>query len=209
LLLHAVAAPDQSADGLADRPLGERNAALLRLRKTLFGDALNACVECPECGEKLEFSLSVDAMLSQPGPRLGNDAWVMVDGERLRLPTTRDLASVADEPDEARAVRKLLERLRADGAPGEFAITHDVVARALDAADPCMDFALKLDCPACSHSWDAALDVPGFLWQELEVRVRRLLDEVHVLASSYGWSESAILRLSEVRRAFYLQRVLA
>ncbi|HEU5135653.1 MAG TPA: hypothetical protein VFU13_10960, partial [Steroidobacteraceae bacterium] len=54
LLLHAAATPDADPETLADRTLGERNAALLRLRQSLFGDALKSCVECPECGEALE-----------------------------------------------------------------------------------------------------------------------------------------------------------
>ena len=38
LLLHAIAAPGEDANTLADRPLGERNAALLRLHDALSGD---------------------------------------------------------------------------------------------------------------------------------------------------------------------------
>ena len=54
-----------------------------------------------------------------------------------------------------------------------------------------------------------AFDVPAYLWEELDVRARRLLDEVHALARSYGWAEREILALSEVRRNAYLDRVLA
>ena len=43
----------------------------------------------------------------------------------------------------------------------------------------------------------------------MDVRARRLLDEVHALARSYSWSERQILELSEVRRRAYLERVLA
>jgi hypothetical protein len=83
------------------------------------------------------------------------------------------------------------------------------MARVLDAADPCMDFGIDLICPACTHAWAASFDVPRFLWEEIETRARRLLDEVHALARSYGWSERQILDLSDVRRGAYLERVLA
>ena len=50
--------------------------------------------------------------------------------------------------------------------------------------------------------------MPAFLWDEVDVRARRLLDEVHALAGAYGWSEQRILALSEARRRAYLDRVL-
>jgi hypothetical protein len=40
-------------------------------------------------------------------------------------------------------------------------------------------------------------------------RARRLLIEVHSLASAYGWSETDILSMSEPRRALYLEMVQA
>jgi len=39
--------------------------------------------------------------------------------------------------------------------------------------------------------------------------VRRLLVEVHALASAYGWSEQEILSLSDARRRLYLEMVQA
>ncbi|HEU5137489.1 MAG TPA: hypothetical protein VFU13_20265, partial [Steroidobacteraceae bacterium] len=199
--------PDADPETLADRTLGERNAALLRLRQSLFGDALKSCVECPECGEALEFELSASAFLERaPAAGIGH---AMVGDVRVRLPTTRDLASVANEPDESSAARKLLARLCADADCGAARIPVDDLAGALDAADPCMDLALDLSCPACAHQWNSTFDVPAYLWEELDVRARRLLDEVHVLAKSYGWSERDILALPETRRYAYLERVLA
>ena len=207
LLLHAAATPDADPETLADRTLGERNAALLRLRQSLFGDALKSCVECPECGEPLEFALSASAFLER-APAAGT-RHATVGDYRVRLPTTRDLASVAGEPDEASATRKLLDRLRGDSDSGADSISADELASALDAADPCMDLTLELSCPACAHRWNAPFDVPAYLWEEVDVRARRLLDEVHALARSYGWSEQEILGLSETRRHAYLERVLA
>ncbi|HEV7822061.1 MAG TPA: hypothetical protein VGO84_12850, partial [Burkholderiales bacterium] len=65
LLLHAAAAPDADPDTLADRPLGERNAALLRLRQRVFGDAVKSCVDCPACSERLEFTLNASTLLAR------------------------------------------------------------------------------------------------------------------------------------------------
>jgi len=209
LLLHAAADPAADPETLADRTLGERNAALLCLRQTLFGDALKSCVDCPECGERLEFALSAAALLERAPASDDRPAFVECRGRTLRLPTTRDLASVANEPDEASATDKLLERLLADGAPAELSVAAEELTTALDAADPCMDLGTDLTCPACEHQWSATFDVPGFLWEEIDVRVRRLLDEVHTLARAYSWSEGEILALSDTRRRAYLDRVMA
>ena len=205
LLLYAAAAPEEDPDSLADRPLGRRNAALLRLRRSLFGDSLKSCVDCPNCGERLEFSLSADALLERAAAHALTHA--QLGAVRLRLPTTRDLAAVAAEGDESRAARRLLERL-ADASPDEAGFSDEELTRALDAADPCLDLTLDLSCPACKHAWSAPFDVPAFLWEEIDARARRLLDEVHALARTYCWSEEQILALSETRRRAYLERVL-
>ena len=83
------------------------------------------------------------------------------------------------------------------------------VAAALETADPCIDFALDLRCPACGHAWTTSFDITGYLWEEIDARARRLLDEVHVLARAYGWPEREILGLTEARRAAYLERAMA
>lgn len=209
LVLYALAAPDLELEELADRPLGQRNAALLGLRRSLFGDALVACVDCPACGEKLEFSVSASALLTQAGP---SHAQVEVEGFAFRVPTTRDLAGVASDLDAARAARTLLRSLLATprnlNEQTALALVPKVAA-ALEVADPCLDFVLQQQCPACGHQWPAPFDVAGFVWDEVETRARRLLDEVHVLARAYGWAETEILSLTEARRSAYLERVLA
>lgn len=209
LLLFAAAEPAADVDSLADRTLGERNAALLRLRRALFGDELKSCVDCPECAERLEFSLSVKALLER-APEADALAFLEIQGLRVRLPTTRDLASAAHDADAVSASCRLLQRLCVDGVPDSVSSEFEAeMTRMLDAADPCMDFVIDLTCPACARAWNASFDVPGFLWEEIDARARRLLDEVHALARSYGWSERQILELSDLRRGAYLERVLA
>jgi hypothetical protein len=209
LLLYALAAPNAELDELADRPLGQRNAALLGLRRRLFGDGLDACVDCPECGEKLEFSVSASTLLSQAKP---SPAQIEVEGLQFRLPTTRDLAGVAGDLDASSAARTLLCSLLVTPSnvnePTALALVPKVAA-ALEEADPCVDFVLEQQCPPCGHKWLASFDVAAFVWDEVETRARRLLDEVHVLARAYGWTEQEIFSLTDARRSAYLERVLA
>ena len=135
---------------------------------------------------------------------------VTVAGRTMRLPTSRDLAVIVVEQDEQSAARRLLQRICVDSTPADWSEElESEISRALDGADPCMDLALDLICPACEHAWRAPFDVGAFLWEEVDVRGRRLLDEVHAIARSYSWSERQILELSETRRHAYLERVLA
>ncbi|WP_394437033.1 hypothetical protein [Streptomyces sp. SGAir0957] len=55
LLLHAVARPASDTGELLSVPVGQRDADLFALRRTLFGDRLAVRVECGECAEEMEF----------------------------------------------------------------------------------------------------------------------------------------------------------
>src|SRR5436305_910057 len=59
--------------------------------------------------------------------------------------------------------------------------------------------------PACAHGWESSFDVDRYLWEEVHAWAIRTLQDVHILASSYGWREAEILALSQVRRQFYLE----
>ncbi|MGC2618807.1 MAG: hypothetical protein WA414_07165 [Acidobacteriaceae bacterium] len=205
LLALSTAEPGEPYAALADWPLGRRNAALAQLRRACFGSALTGWVACPQCGERLEFSIDA-RMLPQPGDEAA--AQLTVDGRRFRPLTSRDLASVAGEMDERAAARKLLRRCCEDGL--DFS-DDDVegLGELLAEADPLAETLLDFSCAACEHRWQEPLDVGEWLWAEIEARARRLLYDVHALAAAYGWTEREILSLSEPRRAVYLDMVQA
>jgi hypothetical protein len=75
--------------------------------------------------------------------------------------------------------------------------------------DPCAETLVGLVCPACAHTWLGIFEIMTFLWTAIRARARRLLQEVDVLARVYGWGEADILAMSETRRGWYLQMVLA
>ena len=136
-----------------------------------------------------------------------------VDGLRFRLPTSRDLACVAGQQDADAAALVVLERCLVAPDPGgvlaesELAPYLEQVEAAFEQADPWAELGLEFECEACGHAWTAPFDIAAFVWEEIEARARGLLDEIHLLAGAYGWSERAILGLSEARRAAYLERL--
>ena len=207
MLVLAAAVPGVSFDTLADWPLGKRNATLAALRIACFGPRLEGWSTCPQCEEKLEFE--IDATLFAQSVDDSSSAPVSVNRHTFRLPTTRDLAGIAGMQDPATAALSLAESCRI--GPGQPATAADLgeIGEALAAADPLAEILLAMPCPVCGHEGSASLDLIAFFWAELERRARRLLREVHHLASAYGWTEPQILALSDHRRAAYLEMVHA
>jgi hypothetical protein len=68
-------------------------------------------------------------------------------------------------------------------------------------AEVMLDFA----CPSCGHRWQGLFDIAAFFWREIRAQARRLLREVHLLASAYGWREADILVMSPRRRQAYME----
>jgi hypothetical protein len=142
------------------------------------------------------------------GPGAQEDA-VRVSGVRFRRATSRDLAAVATEPDVPAATQALLMRLAVDGLPGGAPNADEVEAieAALELADPLAHVTLAVRCDHCGHSWRATLDIAASLWDGLAAQALHTVQQVHLLASAYGWSERDILAMPAPRRALYLRQV--
>lgn len=210
LLLLAAAEPDAPPDELADRPLGVRNAALMRLRQNTFGPEMDAWSDCAACGERMEFPIASGQL--PPADQLPDDGLLEVAGHRFARPTSRHLARLTGAGNAADAARMLLRECAApaDTLPEDDSALDalvDEVGRAMDAADPWADVEIAVACPSCSEVSHLEFDVAGYLWEEIASQASRILDDVHALAIAYGWTEPAILALGDRRRAAYLRRI--
>ena len=177
-----VLAPDT-----ASLPIGRRDAVLLDLRVAMFGHEFTGVTSCPACGEEIELEFDAEEVRRAP----------TADARSLRLPTTEDLIAIEHMTDLAAARAMLLDRCGA---------SEEDVARMAE-ADPQADVQIDADCPACEHRWREPFDIASYLWTEISVLARRLLIDVHDLASAYGWSERDILSMSSARRNAYLEMV--
>ena len=219
LLLLTAIFPNVSSDSLAQLSIGQRNRRLLWLRQALFGDQLESVIHCPECQERLEFQFSASDMLDEAENDSEETIRSIQTGEfnvQFRLPNSLDMATIpvgsTVEEAETHLVESCLISINQAGktisttaAPKEI-VQQAIVAMA--AQDKQADIQLSLECPACAHSWSAPFDIVLFLWAEIERWAFRILQEVHILASAYGWSEQAILQMSPWRRHIYLEMVL-
>jgi hypothetical protein len=208
LLALSAALTDTPNESPADWPLGRRNRALAELRFSCFGSELQGWLACPKCAERLEFQMDGRTILSSEGePDSGQ--LVVVNGRSFRLPTSRDVARAARETEPRMAAVRLLESCHLDegAAPSWTDDELEQIGERLALADPMAETSLAFHCPKCGNDWEELLDTGAFLWSEIEARARRLLLEIHALATAYGWTQGEILALGDRRRATYLDMV--
>jgi hypothetical protein len=216
--LVGVLAPELSAAAVGAMSVGERDDALLRLREAVFGPAVTALGRCPACDDRVELSFEVhDVHVVPPDVDLPivveHDGWSVT----CRPPTSADLVSIEQVATPQQATEKLWRHCTVEARSGGSTRPPDdvpapvraSVAARLAAVDPQADVQIRLACPACQVSWEQNFDIASFLWTELDAWARRLLGDVHVLASAYGWDENQILALSPFRRRAYLELVVA
>jgi hypothetical protein len=210
LLLLGAAEPEHSYDQLADWTVGQRDAAILRLRIATFGARLSAYLDCPECNARLEFVFDGRAFQVPCEPE---QRTIEFGDFSFRLPTSRDLAQIVHETDPIAATRRLLALCCVQESVNTGFAWSDAMLKEIEShmaeADPQGDIELELACEICGHTWQTAFDIAAFFWEEIEAKAKRLLQEIHLLASSYGWSEQQILALSDMRRTAYLEMVRA
>jgi hypothetical protein len=190
-----------------------------------FGN-LVSLASCPACGERLELAFDVadiraEKLSVSDGEQardLDGTLFLSMDGYHatFRLPNSLDLARIAGMSNKEQARLQLLERcLISINENGEIrmalelpeAITSAIAGR-MAIADPQGDVQIALTCPNCAHRWQATFDILSFLWMEIHAWAQRMLREIHLLASSYGWREADIMALSPWRRQAYLQMVM-
>ncbi len=184
--------------GAADLPLVERDRALLALHDATFRTVVDLVASCPDCGARLELELAtedLDALLRGPQAPPPEEC----EGIALRDPTSRDLAALTRAADPAAELR---QRLAGRDALPEAARTalDGWIDRRLSEAE----IKLNLTCAECDGGWSEILDIPGYVWSELETAARGVLREVADLARAFAWSEATILALGPRRRQAYL-----
>jgi hypothetical protein len=205
----SIALPADDRGALESVSIAERNLLLLRLHELTFGPLLNIFAVCPKCAEPLEFSIPTAAMTEQLQRTPATSIEWSQEGRqyRLRSVTTEDLLASLQTADTTAAQECVLSRC-VDVSPRpetESLSTSADVMEKFEQLHASVEFSCAVDCPACSGHDVLDLDIARFLWAEVRSAARRLLGEIHTLASAYGWSEQAIIEMTPRRRAAYLE----
>jgi hypothetical protein len=216
LALLAAACVDEEQPGrLAQFSIGQRDACLLTLRERTFGPQLASLAACPSCGELVEFGINAADIRATPTWEPASAIDLSHDGYevRFRLPNSHDVTCLDPQADNQTNRQSLLARCILDARHAGVEITADklppevaaAVAERMAKADPQADVQIALACPKCAHHSQMPFDILSFFWAEINAWALRLLRDVHVLASAYGWREADILSMSPSRRQAYLE----
>jgi hypothetical protein len=217
LLIVQTADADGPAEDPSEWTIGRRDRRLLEIRRDTFGDRIDGSADCPACRSSLEFELSCARLMELQGTARAAEQTVEHDGVPwvMRAPNSRDLAVAALVPEVSSARTALLARcarpVNRDGTvAGDWTDSQQAaLGEALAVLDPLAEILIDLTCQVCGHTWQCLFDIATFLWSEIRARSRRLLQDIDVLARTYGWTESEILRLSDHRRGLYVQMALS
>ena len=197
------------AKGAALRPgeadsltASDRDRLLAEIYVAEFGDRIDCVLRCEACGSPFDIDFHLRDLLASVGLPPADTAAVrdatvtLDDGRRIRLPRGSDELAVqgmsAESAEAALLARCIVE---GDAAPGDAAV-HD----ALGAAAPILDTELDAACPECGAPTQAHFDLQHYLLTAILQETPARTAEVHLLASTYGWSLREILDLDRKRR---------
>lgn len=220
LTILSAGLPEMTWDQLAALTIGQRDERLFDLCEKSFGPTLKGVVACPQCTEHVEFTASTAdfRIPREPGFDGKENAEELMARNieiNFRLPNSIDLATAAGCEDVETAYSLIAQRCIVEATANEKPVTaKELSAEAISRLaarmaerEPQAEILLDFRCPACSHKWQMVFDIVTFLWKEISMYAKRLLQEVHTLASAYKWREADILSISPIRRRYYLEMV--
>ncbi len=176
-----------------------------------FGLSLQWIVHvCESCQEPFDFAVDLaDLPITDAGEDYP-ETTLRISGKTLRIsvPTIGDQRATAQVKEESECADRLFWRCvsDADGALKGKNISAKVLARietALNKMAPAMPFSAEAKCPDCTATNLVPINVVQWLWALADGP----LNDVHTIASTYGWSEADILALSRKRRKAYVMRI--
>jgi hypothetical protein len=177
------------AELLDEITVADRHWLIAHLLCRDVGPAVDIADRCSVCSEMLALSLDLAAAIRHAEPAVQRG--VILDG--VRAPTSNDIES-------ASTLEELIVRCAPhhDGPLGE-------IEQALGDADPLGVITLNTTCVVCGAPSAVEVDLEARWLASSRQTALSLLEEVHMLARYYHWTEDEILGLSDTRRNQYIE----
>jgi hypothetical protein len=189
----------------------DRDYLLSHLYERIYATQIMSTLTCRACQKLFDVDFDLpdlrSSITSERYQELDRqDGWyLMPDGQRFRPPTGEDEIAVRHlPPDEAE--QELLRRCFPDW---DSTLNFDVVIEALETAAPLMDLELSTVCPECGFEQKSHFDMQSYLLTALRMEQKRLAEEVHLIATHYGWRLAEILGLTRTQRQTYVALIEA
>lgn len=206
-----VMTPLPDAQDWYDLPLATRDRRLMSIRAEAFGPDFAGTVLCTQCSECIEFSLDIRSFIQLPA----TDSHFHVHHENesylFRPLCTRDLVghdALENGVDSSRLVKDLsLDDQRVAEAVAEHVEIIKKVNDVLEKNQEASDIVLQSVCPECGTPVGSIFDIVHVLDDDITSNAALFLEEIHQLASAYGWTEQEIFSLPRARRSWYVKRI--
>jgi hypothetical protein len=181
LLDGLVERASDSAPAVADLCASDRDRLLAAVHRDVYGDTIQASPLCTACGAIYDLSFSLSGLQRH------------IEAQRTSGPSgphppsaSAEIAAGECEWDDGLAL------LRAAGG--------NAAAEVLEAAAPLLDLELDATCPECGAVQAVGFDIQSFLLRILLNDRPALVQDVHLLASTYHWPLASILELTRADR---------
>jgi hypothetical protein len=199
----------EDADGRAvdatALPVGDLDLLVLARRRELRSDRFIAEGACLHCGALVDVTFSLTAYGEHCRPRRprgvepAEPGWWRLRAQvvTFRVPVAADVLAAAGS---AHPRRILIERcVRGEPTSRQAAAAERAMARLA----PTLRSQVTGGCPECGREVLLDVDARELCLAELRFLAGSVRDDVHLIASAYGWSERAILDLPSSRRRRY------
>jgi hypothetical protein len=191
-------------------PVGDIDALIVALRAERLGDRLIAEGACRGCSAAVDVEFSLAAYLEHNRPRrtqlarpAAEPGWWRLARYDLtfRIPSAGDVLDAGSGPGARAAL--LDDCFRGDRRASAIRAAERALARIA----PVLRTMVQGVCPECGAQVGLDVDARGLALAELCFLAGSVLDEVHLIAVAYHWTEQAILDLPSSRRTAYAERV--
>ena len=195
----------------ADLVTADRDRLLAAVYERAFGDRIESTLGCARCAQPFEMCFSLSELIksilkprSVDGWRhLGDGRYETATGVPFRLPTGNDELAVASLSSKEAELSLLSYCAESDAWPGGANAFEEM----LNEVAPLLAFELKATCPECGHTHMLKFDIQSYLLDAIVGERRRLLAEIHRLATAYAWSLGEILSLTRSDRRQFVKLI--
>jgi hypothetical protein len=188
---------------------------LLGLRRFLFGDTVRCLFRCA-CSERMEIEFSIATLLQETQPRtprrvlpsVTRNGWHTLPEKQItfRLPVVKDQLDALESASPYACLEQRCIEHTVESAHPNVRNTA-TVERIMEAMAPTVSRPIVGVCAACGAAVTLQLNVPSLVLDELRASAAGVHSEIHAIAATYHWQESAILALPQLRRQAYTEAI--
>jgi len=185
----------------------DRDLLLAQVYLRTYGHKVKSSVKCSACSEMFDIDFDLSALIDSIAPSKSlteiqgfeNGVFKLKNGRKFRLVTGHDELAVLGVESEV-AGKQLVESCVLDD---KGALSIEEVAEIQNTISyfaPIVDLDVDAECPECSHKQAFNYNLQSYLLTAIKQDKKLLVQEIHMLASSYGWGLQDILGLPRTER---------